>query len=141
MADYDGKVPNGDQTRNNRTKALNSAKNVLNDKSLPLRLFPDAKAALDAKLKAVNDAVSAKAQAGAQAAQDAARTQAAAGASSNAGGGYSTPARRCGNGCRTPPITAAATIVYLPAEVTHQPLRAVTAVIPPGKVLLMAPYY
>ncbi|MBH9972053.1 hypothetical protein H3S93_07005 [Bifidobacterium sp. W8109] len=69
LVDSDGKVPDGDQTRNNLTKALESAKDVLNDKQSVLKVFSDAKADLDAKVKAVNDAVSAKAQAD----QDAAR--------------------------------------------------------------------
>lgn len=96
LADSDGKVPDGDQTRNNLAKALESSKNVLNDKKSVVKALADAKAELDARVKAVNDAVSAKAQA------DARASQAAANASSNVGGGYSDPAHRSGNGYSTP---------------------------------------
>ena len=96
LADSDGKVPDGDQTRNNLAKALESSKNVLNDKKSVVKALADAKAKLDVKAKAVNDAVSAKAQA------DARASQAAANASSNVGGGYSDPAHRSGNGYSIP---------------------------------------
>ena len=96
LADSDGKVPDGDQTRNNLAKALESSKNVLNDKKSVVKALADAKAELDARVKAVNDTVSAKAQA------DARASQAAANASSNVGGGYSDPAHRSGNGYSTP---------------------------------------
>lgn len=61
LADSDGEVLDGDQMRNDLTKALESAQNVLNDKQSVLKAFVDAKVELDVKVKAVNDAVSAKA--------------------------------------------------------------------------------
>lgn len=77
LADSDGKVLDGEQTRNDLTKTLDSAKNVFNDKQSVFKIFSDAKAELNAKVKAVNDAVPAKAQADAQAAQDIARARGA----------------------------------------------------------------
>ena len=65
LADSDGKVTDGDQTRNDLTKTLDLAKNVFNDKQSVFKISSDA--------KAVNDADSAKAQADAQAAHDNAR--------------------------------------------------------------------
>lgn len=72
LADSDGKVPNGDRARNDLTKTLDSAKIVFNDKQLIFKILSDAKAELNAKVKAVNDIVSAKAHADSHAAQDAA---------------------------------------------------------------------
>ena len=63
LVDSDGKVPDGDQTRNGLTKALELSKNVLDDKKSVLKVFSDAKTVLNAKVRAVNDAVSAKVQA------------------------------------------------------------------------------
>lgn len=62
--------------------------------------FSDVKVALDAKVKAVNDAVSAKVQSDAKLAQDAARDLAAASTSSKRWCGYNAPARRGCNGIR-----------------------------------------
>lgn len=45
---------------------LESAKNVFIDKKSVLKVLSDAKTVLDAKIKAVNDVVSANAQAGAK---------------------------------------------------------------------------
>lgn len=69
LADSDGKVPDGDQTWNDLIKALDSAKNVANDKKSVLTAFAYTKGELDAKVKAVNNAVSAKAKADYDAAQ------------------------------------------------------------------------
>lgn len=66
LADSDSKVPDGDKTRNDLTKALASAKNTLNGTKLLLKAFSDA------KVKAVNDAVLAKAQVDAKVAREAA---------------------------------------------------------------------
>lgn len=60
LADFCGKVPDGDRTRDDLAKALDSAKNIFNDKKSVLKAFVDAKAELNVKTKAVNDAVSAK---------------------------------------------------------------------------------
>ena len=96
LADSNGKVPDGDHSRDELTKTLDLAKKTLEDRKSVLKTFTDAKATLDAKVKAVTDAVSAKAQADAQAAQQAADAQTAADAQSQAapapgyaGGGYS----------------------------------------------------
>lgn len=78
----DGKVPDGDKTRNDLVETLTSAKNVLNDKMSVPNAFADAKVKL---AKAVNDAVSVKAQA------DAKAGQAVASAFSNTGGAHSRP--------------------------------------------------
>lgn len=103
LAGSDGRVPDGDHSRDELAKTLDSAKKTLKDRKSVLKTFTDAKATLDAKVKAVADAVSAKAQADAQAAQQAANAQAAADAQSQsapasgyAGGGYS------GGGYRAP---------------------------------------
>ena len=93
LADSDGKVPDGDQTRNDLAKDLDSAKNILNGKKSVVKAFADVKADLDAKVKAVNDAVSAKAQADAKA---------VASAPSMVDSGYGATARRGGNGYRAP---------------------------------------
>ena len=90
MADSDGKVPDGDQTHNVLTKVLDSARNIFDDEKSLIKAFSDVKSELDAKVKAVNGAVSAKAK----------WMQAAESTSSNAGGDYSVPARRGGNGYR-----------------------------------------
>ena len=96
LADSNGKVPDGDHSRDELTKTLDLAKKTLKDRKSVLKTFTDAKATLDSKVKAVTDAVSVKAQADAQAAQQAAEAQAAADAQSQAapasgyaGGGYS----------------------------------------------------
>ena len=93
LADSEGKVPDGDQTRNDLAKDLDSAKNILNGKKSVFKAFADVKADLDAKVKAVNDAVSAKAQADAKA---------VASAPSMVDSGYGATARRGGNGYRAP---------------------------------------
>ena len=93
LADSDGKVPDGDQTRNDLAKDLDSAKNILNDKKSVFKAFANVKADLDAKVKSVNDAVSAKAQADAKA---------VASAPSMVDSGYGATARRGGNGYRAP---------------------------------------
>lgn len=77
-------MPDGNHSRDELTKTLDSAKKTLKDKKSVLKTFTDIKAALDAKVKAVSDAVSAKAQSDAQAAQQAADAQAAADAQSQA---------------------------------------------------------
>ena len=101
LADSDGKVLDGEQTRNDLTKTLDSVKNVFNDKQSVFKIFSDAKAELNAKVKAVNDAVPAKAQADAQAAQDIARPGGGLSLMLVTGGGYSAPAHQGGNGYRT----------------------------------------
>ena len=83
----------GDQTRNDLAKDLDSAKNILNDKKSVFKAVVDVKADLDARVKSVNDAVSAKAQADAKA---------AASAPSMVDGDYGATARRGGNGYRAP---------------------------------------
>ncbi|MBH9972054.1 hypothetical protein H3S93_07010 [Bifidobacterium sp. W8109] len=93
LADSEGKVPDGDQTRNDLAKDLDSAKNILNGKKSVFKAFANVKADLDAKVKAVNDAVSAKAQADAKA---------VASAPSMVDSGYGATARRGGNGYRAP---------------------------------------
>lgn len=90
----------GDQKRNDLTKALGLAKKTLQNRKSLLKAFSGTNAELDVKVKAVNDAVSAKAQANFQAAQDAARAQAAARAFSNTGGDI-VLLRLGGNGYRT----------------------------------------
>ena len=93
----------GDQTRNDLAKDLDSAKNILNDKKSVFKAVVDVKADLDARVKSVNDAVSAKAQADAKA---------VASAPSMVDSSYGATARRGGSGYRAPPRTASATIVH-----------------------------
>ena len=99
LSDSDGKVPDGDNSRNDLTKSLETAKGILKNKKSLLKNFVDAKSDLDAKVQAVNNSVNAKSQADAKAAQDAADAAAAAqaqaasaavsGGSSYSGGGSS----------------------------------------------------
>lgn len=114
-------MPDGDQTRNDLTKALDSAKYTLNDKKSVIKAFADAEAELDAKVKAVNNSVSAKACAG---------VQVAAYASFKVGGGYRVPARRSGNGYRAPFYNRGgdyhASSVGGNTELTREGIRAVT---------------
>ena len=86
LADSDGKVPDGDQTRNDLAKDLDSAKNILNDKKSVFKAFANVKADLDAK--------------------------AVASAPSMVDSSYGATARRGGSGYRAPPRTASATIVH-----------------------------
>lgn len=52
LADSDGKISGGDQTRNNLTKVLDSTKNVFNnDKNSILKTFVDDNAKLGVKVK------------------------------------------------------------------------------------------
>lgn len=81
-------VSDGDQTRDDLAKVLDSARKALKDKKSVLKTFTDAKIILDTKVKAVTDAVSAKAQADAQAAQQAAEAKANVQTATTSGVGY-----------------------------------------------------
>ena len=61
LADSNGKVPDGNHSRDELTKTLDSAKKTLEDRKSVLKTFADAKTALDTKTQAVNNAVNAKA--------------------------------------------------------------------------------
>lgn len=117
LADSDGKVPDGDQRRNDLAKGLDSAKNILNDKKSVFRAFADVKADLDAKVKSVNDAVSAKAQADVKVLYALPRWLMAVTALLHVG---------AATVIEPPPKTAAATIVHPPEEATQLPPRAAT---------------
>lgn len=117
LADSDGKVPDGDQRRNDLAKGLDSAKNILNDKKSVFRAFADVKADLDAKVKSVNDAVSAKAQADVKMLYALPRWLMAVTALLHVG---------AATVIEPPPKTAAATIVHPPEEATQLPPRAAT---------------
>lgn len=117
LADSDGKVPDGDQRRNDLAKDLDSAKNILNDKKSVFRAFADVKADLDAKVKSVNDAVSAKAQADVKVLYALPRWLMAVTALLHVG---------AATVIEPPPKTAAATIVHPPEEATQLPPRAAT---------------
>lgn len=117
LADSDGKVPDGDQKRNDLAKGLDSAKNILNDKKSVFRAFADVKADLDAKVKSVNDAVSAKAQADVKVLYALPRWLMAVTALLHVG---------AATVIEPPPKTAAATIVHSPEEATQLPPRAAT---------------
>ena len=116
LSDSDGKVPDGDNSRNDLAKSLETSKGILKNKKSLLKNFVDAKSDLDAKVQAVNDSVNAKSQADAKAAQDAADAAAAAQAqaasaavsggsgyraSSGGGSGYRAPSGG-GSGYRAP---------------------------------------
>lgn len=117
LADSDGKVPDGDQRRNDLAKGLDSAKNILNDKKSVFRAFADVKADLDAKVKSVNDAVSAKAQADVKVLYALPRWLMAVTALLHVG---------AATVIEPPPKTAAVTIVHPPEEATQLPPRAAT---------------
>lgn len=70
LADPKGRVPDGDHSRDELEKTFDSAKKTLKDRESVLKTFIDTRAALDAKVKAVSDVISAKAQADAQAVAD-----------------------------------------------------------------------
>lgn len=93
LSDSNGKVPDGDNSRNDLTKSLETANGILKNKKSLLKNFVDAKSDLDAKVQAVNNSVNAKSQADAKAAQDAADAAAAqaqaASAAVSGGSGYS----------------------------------------------------
>lgn len=94
LSDSDGKIPDGDNSRNDLTKSLETAKGILKNKKSLLKNFVAAKSDLDAKVQAVNNSVNAKSQADAKAAQDAADAAAAAQAQAasaavSGGSGYS----------------------------------------------------
>ena len=88
LADSNGKVPDGNHSRDELTKTLNLAKKTLEDRKSVLKTFADAKTTLDTKVQAVNNAVDAKA---AQDAADAAAQAQAASAATSGGSGYSAP--------------------------------------------------
>ena len=90
LADSNGKVPDGDHSRDELTKTLNLAKKTLEDRKSVLKTFADAKTTLDTKIQAVNNAVNAKAAQDAAAAAAAAQAQAASAATSG-GSGYRAP--------------------------------------------------
>ena len=117
LADSDGKVPDGDQTRNDLAKDLDSAKNILNGKKSVFKAFAEVKADLDAKVKAVNDAVSAKPRRMPRLLQALPRWWIAVMALLRAG---------AATAIEPPPRTAAATIVHPPEEATQLPPRAAT---------------
>lgn len=113
LADSNGKVPDGNHSRDELTKTLDSAKKTLEDRKSVLKTFADAKTALDTKTQAVNNAVNAKAAQDAADAAAAAQAQAASAATSGgssysggsgyrapSGGGYSSPSG--GSGYRAP---------------------------------------
>ena len=103
LSDSDGKVPDGDNSRNDLAKSLETSKGILKNKKSLLKNFVDAKSDLDAKVQAVNDSVNAKSQADAKAAQDAADAAAAqAQAASAATGGSGYRASSGGSGYRAP---------------------------------------
>lgn len=93
LSDSDGKVPDGDNSRNDLAKSLETSKGILKNKKSLLKNFVDAKSDLDAKVQAVNNSINAKSQADAKAAQDAADAAAAqaqaASAAVSGGSGYS----------------------------------------------------
>ena len=90
LADSNGKVPDGNHSRDELTKTLDSAKKTLEDRKSVLKTFSDAKTTLDNKIQAVNNAVNAKAAQDAADAAAAAQAQAASAATSG-GSGYSAP--------------------------------------------------
>ena len=90
LADSNGKVPDGDHSRDELTKTLDLAKKTLEDRKSVLKTFSDAKTTLDNKIQAVNNAVNAKAAQDAADAAAAAQSQAASAATSG-GSGYSAP--------------------------------------------------
>lgn len=90
LADSNGKVPDGDHSRDELTKTLNLAKKTLEDRKSVLKTFADAKTTLDTKIQAVNNAVNAKAAQDTAAAAAAAQAQAASAATSG-GSGYRAP--------------------------------------------------
>ena len=109
LADSNGKVPDGDHSRDELTKTLDSAKKTLEDRKSVLKTFTDAKTALDAKTQAVNNAVNAKAAQDAADAAAAAQAQAASAATSggsgyraSSGGSSSYRALSGGSGYRAP---------------------------------------
>ena len=99
LADSKGKVPDGDHSRDELTKTLDSAKKTLEDRKSVLKTFTDAKTTLDTKTQAVNNAVNAKVAQDAADAAAAAQAQAASAAtggsgyraSSGGGSGYRAP--------------------------------------------------
>ena len=95
LADSNGKVPDGDHSRDELTKTLDSAKKTLEDRKSVLKTFTDARTTLDTKVQAVNNAVNAKAAQDAADAAAAAQAQAASaatgGSSYSGGSGYRAP--------------------------------------------------
>ena len=109
LADSNGKVPDGNHSRDELTKTLDSAEKTLEDRKSVLKTFTDAKTALDAKTQAVNNAVNAKAAQDAADAAAAAQAQAASAATSggsgyraSSGGSSSYRAPSGGSGYRAP---------------------------------------
>ncbi|WP_216476358.1 PspA/IM30 family protein [Bifidobacterium sp. A11] len=105
LADSNGKVPDGDHSRDELTKTLDSAKKILEDRKSVLKTFTDAKTTLDTKIQTVNNAVIAKASQDAADAAAAAQAQAASaatgGSSYSGGSGYRAPSGG-GSGYRAP---------------------------------------
>lgn len=104
LADSNGKVPDGDHSRDELTKTLDLAKKTLEDRKSVLKTFSDAKTTLDNKIQAVNNAVNAKAAqdaADAAAAQAQAASAATGGSSYSGGSGYRAPSGG-GSGYRAP---------------------------------------
>lgn len=109
LADSNGKVPDGDHSRDELTKTLDLAKKTLEDRKSVLKTFTDAKTTLDTKTQAVNNAVNAKAAQDAADAAAAAQAQAASAATGGSGyrassggsSGYRTPSGG-GSGYRAP---------------------------------------
>ena len=97
LADSSGKVPDGNHSRDELTKTLDSAKKILEDRKSVLKTFTDAKTTLDTKIQAVNNAVNAKAAQDAADAAAAAQAQAASAAATSGGSSYSG-----GSGYRAP---------------------------------------
>ncbi|MBI0063204.1 hypothetical protein H3T81_07385 [Bifidobacterium sp. M0109] len=107
LADSNGKVPDGNHSRDELTKTLDSAKKTLEDRKSVLKTFTDARTTLDTKVQAVNNAVNAKAAQDAADAAAAAQAQAASAATGGSSGyrapsgGYSAPSGG-GSGYRAP---------------------------------------
>lgn len=105
LADSNGKVPDGNHSRDELTKTLDSAKKTLEDRKSVLKTFADAKTTLDNKIQAVNNAVNAKVAQDAADAAAAAQAQAASaatgGSSYSGGSGYRAPSDG-GSGYRAP---------------------------------------
>ncbi|MDT7511729.1 hypothetical protein [Bifidobacterium sp. H6bp9] len=97
LADSNGKVPDGDHSRDELTKTLDLAKKTLEDRKSVLKTFTDAKTTLDTKTQAVNNAVNAKAAQDAADAAAAAQARAASAAATSGGSSYSG-----GSGYRAP---------------------------------------
>ena len=97
LADSNGKVPDGDHSRDELTKTLDLAKKTLEDRKSVLKTFADAKTTLDTKVQAVNNAVNTKAAQDAADAAAAAQAQAASAAATSGGSSYSG-----GSGYRAP---------------------------------------